>query len=161
MFESRERLAEQIVQVLAGLRVETGARHAAILDASGVLFESGEDPEGDHAVRLRHFLERRRHDLFAIPAAMGADQPMDDAFDEWKEDEFVLAFVNGRVALVLACAGAEAARDRLTRGLKVLVDRLCRWEPRYRMDARGRGFFFGRARVDVVLVGGAGAEGLE
>lgn len=159
MFESRDKLKEEIGRVLEGLRAATGARHAAILDPTGVLFESAEPPDDDHAVRLRHFLERRRHDLFAIPAAMGTDASMDDAFDEWGEDEFVLVFVNGRVALVLACAGAGAARDRLARGLNVLVDRLVRWEPRYRMDARGRGFFFGRAKLDVVLVGGAAAEG--
>ena len=80
---------------------------------------------------------------------------MEDAFETWSEgDEFLLAFVNGRVAVVVACPDAEEARQGAFDVLKVMADRLLRLDARYRLDEKGRGLFLGRARIDVIAVGG-------
>jgi hypothetical protein len=154
VFESHTRLEEQVAGLLQGIRAEAGGRYAAIVEPARVVFESFD--EGDEqALRLRHFVERRSADLFALPAAMAGEQALDDLFEEWREDAFVVAVVNGRVALLLACPDAEAARAGLDRPLRTLADRLFRFEPRWRLDARGRGYFLGRARLEVVVVGRA------
>jgi hypothetical protein len=129
-----------------------------VMDASGILFESPSPDEPESDARLRAFLEAHRAAVLAIPAGMAADGPADDAFEGWEKDQFLLAFVNGRVAVVMACADAEAARAGAFDVLKVMADRLLRLEPRYRLDEKGRGLFLGRARIDVVAVGAAGSS---
>jgi len=153
MFESRERLAEEVRGLLGALRALGQGRYTCVLEPGRLVFE---EPEPDSAAdwRLRRFLEAQSEALFRIPAGMASGAPLEDAFEGWEEDEFFLAFINGRVAVVMACPNAEDLRDKSMKPLKALADRLFRWEPRYRMDPEGRGFFFGRARLDVVIVGG-------
>ena len=59
-------------------------------------------------------------------------------------DEFLLAFVNGKVALVVACPDAERAQGEVLRPLRALADRLFRLNAAWRVDEKGRGLFFGR-----------------
>jgi hypothetical protein len=82
----------------------------------------------------------------------GADAA--DPFADWDEDEFFLAFLNGRVAVVIACPDAEGAKAALERPLRAMADRLFRWRSSYRVDPRGRGLFLGRPRHDLIVVGG-------
>jgi hypothetical protein len=155
MFESRERLAEEIHRLLNGLREAAGGRYACLLTrAGGLLFESPE-PDGREVWALRRLLEERAAALFAIPAGMASGAPMVDAFEGWDHEELLLAMINERVALVLACPAAEEARQIVFRPLKALVDRLLRYEPSFRMDARGRGFFFSRPKLDLIVIGRA------
>jgi hypothetical protein len=87
---------------------------------------------------------------------MAGDGPAEDVFEGWEEDDFLLAFVNGRVALAVACPEAEAVRDAVMRPLRALADRLFRYNETWRLDEKGRGFFVGSARLDVVVVGRTG-----
>jgi hypothetical protein len=59
----------------------------------------------------------------------------------------------------VACPDAESLRERAFPLLKALADRLFRYNETYRLDAEGRGLFFGRARLDIVVVGGAREDG--
>jgi len=152
MFESRERLAQDIRGLLATLRDEGAGRYACLLEPNGVLFEDAE-PGGAPSWPLRRFLEQRTQALFAIPRTLAAGQEMEDLFEDWEEDGFFLVFVNGRVGAVVACPDPEALEKRAGRVLKVLVDRLIRYNAAWRSDERGRGFFFSRPRLDTVVVG--------
>ena len=152
MFESRTRLSQEIVGLLGALRQVGAGRYACLLDRKAVLFEDAEQP----GWALRQFLEQRRDALFTLPEAMAGEGPERDLFEDWVEDDFFLAFLNGKVAVVIACPDAEALREPSQRLLRALADRLFRYEPAYRMDEKGRGFFAGRARLDVVVVARAG-----
>jgi hypothetical protein len=156
MFESSQRLAEDIERALGALRGASGGRYACLLDGKRVLFESAE--EGDGSWALRKFLEERRAALFALPEAMAGDGPADDVFEDWVQDDFFIAIFNRKAAVVVACPDAEALREPAGPLLKILADRLFRLEPSLRLDARGHGFFFGRAQLDVVVVSRAGLE---
>lgn len=79
----------------------------------------------------------------------------DDAFADWHQDEFLVAILNGRAALVVACPAAEELKQKSGDLLRVWVDRMLRFDERYRLDPAGRGFFFGSPRLDVVVVGSA------
>jgi hypothetical protein len=151
LFESKERLADDVRGLLAAVRQAAGGRYAAILDPRGVLFES--EAEGEPGWALRRFLEEKRTEILRIPAGVAAGGPNEDVFADWDADDFLLAFWNGRVALVAACPDAEEARDSVARPLKALTDRLLRWDPSYRLDPQGRGFFLGRAQLDLIVVG--------
>lgn len=153
---SRQGLADDIRRVLGALRRHSGGRYACLLERTGVLFESPseEEAQGGADPALRRLLDGRREALFAIPAGLAGEGPMEDAFAGWEDDEFLLAFINGRVAVVVACPDAERARAGAFDLLKVLADRLFRYDSRFRLDERGRGLLFGRARIDVVAVGG-------
>jgi len=153
MFESSERLGHEIAALLDGLREEAGGRYACLLDPQQLLFETAGDEPGVGA--LREILRHGRAALFALPGQLAGEGPSRDLFEGWDADDLFLAFVNGRVALVLACPDAESLRERLMRPLEGLADRLFRLEPRYRLDERGRGLFFGGARLDLVVVGRA------
>jgi len=157
MFESRERLAQDIRGLLGALRDEGAGRYACLLEPKGVLFEDVE-PGGPPSWPLRRFLEQRTEALFAIPRTLAAGQDMDDIFEDWEGDGFFLVFVNGRVGAVVACPDPEALEKRAGRVLKVLVDRLIRYNSAWRNDERGRGFFFGRPRLDTVVVGRKAAD---
>ncbi|HET8644425.1 MAG TPA: hypothetical protein VFO85_02975, partial [Vicinamibacteria bacterium] len=103
---------------------------------------------------LRQFLKDKAAALFTLPAAMDAGGPAEDVFADWSQDEFFLAFVNRRVAVVVACPRAEPLREAAMRPLKVLADRLVRYNQAWRLRPGGRGgFFFGGAQLDIVVVG--------
>ena len=84
-------------------------------------FEDAADEEPGWG--LRRFLEERREALFTLPDAMAGEGPETDLFESWDEDDFFLAFLNGRVAVVVACPDAEALREPAQRLLKALSDR--------------------------------------
>ena len=147
-----------MVEILDAVRGLAQGRYACVVEPKGILFESPE-PEGREAWALRRFLEEKCAALFAIPRAMAEGTDLDDAFEEWQQDEFLLAFINGRVALVVACPEAESLRERVFPLLKVLADRLFRYNETYRLDPEGRGLFIGRPRLDIVVVGGAHPNG--
>lgn len=155
MFESRERLTQDVRGLLDSLRALGRGRYACLLEPKGLLFESAE-PEGDGQWMLRRFLEQRTEALFRIPAAMASGEEMEDLFADWEDDGFFLAFINGRVALVVACPDPEPLKGQAERPLRALADRLFRLNPAWRLDEKGRGLFFGRARLDMVVVGRAG-----
>ena len=155
MFESREKLAADVITLLEALRQQADGRYACVMEPGRILFESPGPDDADADPRLRAFLDTNRAGVFAIPAGMAGDAPMDDVFEGWHKDQFLLAFINGRVALLMACPDAEAARAGSFEVLKAMADRLLRFEPRYRLDEKGRGLFLGRARIDVIAIGAA------
>lgn len=155
MFESREHLGRQIEDLLETIRLHSRGRYACLSEPGRVLFERAE-PSWDRSTALRALVEQQAAALFAIPASMASGDAMEDVFGAWADDEFLLAVINGRVALVVACPEAEPLRQALLPLLKVLADRLLRYEGRYRMDARGRGFFLGQPQLDLVVIGRAG-----
>lgn len=153
MFESHEKLADEIRRLLGALRVLGDGRYACLLEPrGGVLFDDA-DPEANPPWALRQFLERRTKALFAIPAQLVSEAGVEeDAFAEWEDDGFFLVFVNGRVAVVVACPDPEALEKEAGRLLKVLVDRMIRYNAAWRADEKGRGLFFSRPRLDTVVV---------
>lgn len=155
MFESRERLAEDILRLLDAVRQEAGGRYACLMEPGRILFESPE-PEDRDDWTLRRLLEERSGALFSLPKSMAGDGPSEDVFEGWEQDDFLLAFVNGRVALAVACPDAEAVRDAVMRPLRALAEHLFRYNETWRLDEKGRGLFLGRARLDVVVVGRTG-----
>jgi hypothetical protein len=157
LLESKERLAEDVRGLLGACASAAGGRYACVVDPKAVLYEQG-DAQGGHWV-LRQYLEKRAGRLFEIPKAMAADAPLEDVFAEWEspagapKDEFLLAFINGKVALVVVCPDAEAAQASVSRPLRALADRLFRLNPAWRLDEKGRGLFLSRPRLDLVVVG--------
>ena len=150
MFESTERLGADITALLGAIREAAGARYVCVFEPGAILFES-EAPETAPGWALRRFLEPRLAKLFALPASMAGDGPQEDVFEGWEADDFVLAFVNGRVGLAVAAQDAEAVRPRIEKLFEALADRLFRWKASYRVDSAGRGLFAGRPRVDWVI----------
>jgi hypothetical protein len=157
MFESRDRLAEEIGGLLDAFRTLGGGRYACLLEPKGRLpFESAM-PESEGHWMLRRFLEQRTEALFRIPAALASSEVMEDVFADWEDDAFFLAFINGRVALVVACPDPEALKEQAERPLRALADRLFRYNAAFRLDEKGRGLFVGRARLDMIVIGRAGS----
>jgi hypothetical protein len=152
VFESQGRLAEDVRRLLRALREIGAGRYACLLEPRGILFEDA-DPEGTAPWPLRRFLEQRTGVLFAIPGALHSGAEMEDTFADWEEDGFLLVFVNGRVGIVVACPDPARLEKEGQKVLKVLVDRLIRYNSAWRADERGRGFFFSRPRLDTVVVG--------
>jgi hypothetical protein len=156
MFESRQRLQSEIVRWLAVLRELGGGRYACLIEPAGILFES-EPEDAQQGWMLRQFLKEKAAALFTLPEAMDAGGPSEDLFEDWSEDEFLLAFINRRVAVVVACPDAEPLREEAMRPLKALADRLLRYNQAWRLRPGGRGgFFMGRAQLDLVVVGREG-----
>ena len=151
MLESPERLRDDIARMLDVIREAAAARYACILEPSGIAFESRAE-EGPAEWTVRRFLEPRLARVFALPASLAGEGPEEDVFEGWDEDDVVLAFLNGRVALALFSADAAEARRAAEEPFAVLADRLVRWKPGLRVDEKGRGLFFGRPRVDWVVV---------
>jgi hypothetical protein len=146
-------MASDIQRLLDVIRETGDGRYACLVEPGGLLFESLPEDAGETWM-LRQFLKERTGSLFTLPEAMDAGGPAEDVFADWSQDEFFLAFVNRRVALVVACAEAEPLREGALRPLKVLADRLLRYNQAWRMGPQGRGgFFFGRAQLDIVVVG--------
>jgi hypothetical protein len=152
MLESSQRLEREIGDLISLIRNDAGGRYACLLDRRRLLMEDAA-PEDPSIEALRRFLEAQRDALFRIPGDMDAGGPAEDAFADWSEDEFLLAFLNRRVGLAVACPDAEALRLRVDRPLRVLVDRLLRWKSAYRLDEEGRGLFFATPKLDVIVVG--------
>jgi hypothetical protein len=167
MFESKARLEEDVRGLLDALRELGEGRYAALFDAKGVLLQSPDEGlppragmpfEGD----LRRLVQSNAEALFGLPAALHApDVPGDrgegggeieDIFEAWAEDEFFLAFLNGRVGILVACPDAKRLEGGSGRLLEVMADRLLRFNPAWRIDERGRGLFFGSPRLDTVVI---------
>jgi hypothetical protein len=152
MFESREKLGDEIRKLLRALRALGDGRYACLIEPGGVVFDDS-DPEAPPSWPLRRLLEQRTKALFAIPGMLASESGLEeDIFAEWEDDGFLLVFVNGRVAVVVACPEPEPLREEAGRILKVLVDRLIRYNTAWRADERGRGLFFSRPRLDTVVV---------
>jgi hypothetical protein len=152
MFESHEKLADDIRSLLSALR-ETGGggRYACLLEPRGVSLEDAE-PGRPSPWALRQFLERHAAGILAIPVSLHGGSAMDDLFGDWEQDAFFLAVVNGRVAVVVACPDPAALEERGQKLLRVVVDRLLRYNSAWRQDERGRGLFFSRPRLDTVVI---------
>ncbi|MFI5182851.1 MAG: hypothetical protein ACHQNV_00515 [Vicinamibacteria bacterium] len=156
MFESGEKLARDVGEALAVLRRLGSGRYACLLERDGIVLEDPDPGEtGPAEASLRALLVARSRAIFGIPESLAADAPMEDVLGDSKEDEFLIAILNGKVALVVACPDAEALRDAGEKPLSVLADSLFRWKPAYRLDPQGRGLFVSGPRLDVVVVGRA------
>jgi hypothetical protein len=157
MFESRERLLDDVAGLLGACCGAAGGRYACVLGPKGVLYEHGSDESGQWV--FRQFFDKRADAIFGLPRAMAAGGEVFDAFAEWETpadrpaDEFLLAFINGKVAVVVVCPEAEKAQTLIDRPLRALVDRLFRLEPAWRIDETGRGLFLSQPRLDLVVVG--------
>jgi hypothetical protein len=151
MFDSRERLARDIGELLGLIRGLAEARYACLTEPGRVVFEDPPSEESGNG-GLRRFIDGRTADLFRIPAALAAGDALEDVFEGWDTDDFVLAILNGRVALVVACPDGERLRARIDDPLRALADRLLRWNAAYRLDPHGRGLFFSTPKLDVVVV---------
>jgi hypothetical protein len=149
---SPDRRTAAVLEVMDAIRTLGQGRYACLLEPGRIVLETPE-PEDAPTASLHRLLDAQRTALFEIPAALAAESPFADPFADWDEDEFLLAFLNRRVALAVACPDAEALKEQAEDALRVLADRLLRLDQRYRLDERGHGFFFGRAKLDVVVVG--------
>jgi hypothetical protein len=157
MFESHEKLGGEIQKLLGALRGLGESRYACLLEPKGVLFEDA-DPDEAAPWGLRRFLEEHAEGLFALPRALHSEAKVEeDVFGSWEDDGFFLVFVNGRVAVVVACPEPQALQEHAGRVLKVLVDRLVRYNTAWRADEKGRGLFFSKPRLDTVVVEKPGA----
>jgi hypothetical protein len=152
MFESKARLQEDVHRLLDALRELAGGGYAALFDRRGVLLESPDDAGGG-GWRLRRFVQSRAEALFHVPAALHGGEEMSDLFEDLGGDEFFLAFLNGRVGVLVACPDAAHLQEASGELVKVLADRLLRFNPAWRLDERGRGLFFGSPRLDTVVIG--------
>jgi len=151
VFESKARLREDAGRLLDALRELGEGRYGAVFDRKGVLLESpGDSSEG---WPLRQFVQSRGEALFRLPAALHGGEEMKDLFEDMDGEAFFLAFLNGRVGILVACLDAQRLEDESGKLLKVLVDRLLRLDPSWRLDERGRGLFFGSPRLDTVVIG--------
>jgi hypothetical protein len=154
IFESRPALRQGLLEAVEAVRTLGGGRYACVLDTGGIVLESPE-PEDGRLFGLRQLIEERRAAILSIPQALADETPLEDAFADWHEDEFLLAFLNRRVVLVVACPDAEALKAEATPLWPVWADRMLRYDERYRIDAQGRGLLFGSPRLDLVVIGRA------
>ena len=151
MFESRERLQEDARRLLDALRELGEGRYAVLFEPKTILLES--PPEASEGWPLRRFVQARAEALFHVPAALHGGEEMGDLFEDLEGDGFFLAFLNGRVGVLVACPEPQRLEDESGELLKVLADRLLRLNPAWRLDERGRGLFFGSPRLDTVVIG--------
>jgi hypothetical protein len=153
VFESPERLEQDLLDLMAAILDLGDGRYACLVESTGIVLETPE-PEGGPVLALRRVIDARATAILGLAPALAAGEDMEDAFSGWADDEFLVAVLNERVALVVACPDAEALRADVDPPLRVLVDRLLRWNAAYRLDAQGRGLFAGRPRLDLIVVGG-------
>ena len=153
IFESRAAVRAALLETLEAVRTAGEARYACILDSGGIVLESPSEPADGRAFALRQLVEERRAAILAIPEAMAGAGPSEDVFADWHDDEFLLALLNQRVALLVACADAEALKERAGPLWPVWADRVLRLDERYRIDPKGRGLLMARPRLDVVVIG--------
>ena len=152
IFDSHSALRQGLLEVVDAIRTLGEGRYACVLDAGAIVLESPEPADG-RSFALRQLIEDRRAAIFSIPQTLADEGPMEDAFADWHEDQFLLAFLNQRVVLVVACPDAEALKDRATALWPVWADRVLRFDERYRIDPKGRGLLFGSPRLDLVVIG--------
>lgn len=157
VFESKQRLGEQVAGLLQALRERGGGAYAAVFEPAGILFESA--TEDGAAALLRGFLRERTAALFALPGHMDGAGPAEDPFAGWDAHAFLLVFVNGRVGVLAACEDAEGLEAEADELLKALCDRLLRFDERWRLDGQGRGLFVGRPRLEVIVIGREEGDG--
>ncbi len=150
MFESSEKLTDEIARLLEVIRDLAQARYACVIEPTATVFECA-DGESGAVSGLRDFLDRRRGELLALPGRLLAEEPFEDLFAN-SEDGFFLAVLNGRVALVLACPEPATVEVRVDKPLRILADRLLRLRQSYRIDEKGFGFLFGSPRLDTVVI---------
>jgi hypothetical protein len=154
VFESKARLREDARRLLDTLRALGDGRYAALFDRKGILLEApGDSGEG---WPLHRFVESRGEALFRLPADLHGGEEMKDLFEDMESDAFFLAFLNGRVGILVACTDAQRLEEQADKVLRVLADRLLRLEPSWRLDEHGRGLFFGSPRLDTIVVGRPG-----
>jgi hypothetical protein len=151
MFESRDRLRRDVSELVDALRALGDGRYAAVFDARSVAAESPAEPAAAER-GLRLVLEERGAELLRVPAALHGGEEISDLFADWTADEFLLAVVNGRVGVLVACPDAQRLEADSGRLLRTLFDRLLRLDAAWRVDARGRGLFFGSPRIDTVVI---------
>lgn len=152
MFEPRARLEDNLLDVMAAILGLGGGRYSCLVEKGGIVLEFPEPEEGP-VQALRRVIEARPAAILGLAAALAGGGDMEDAFSGWEDDEFLVAVLNERVALVVACPDAEALKAVADPPLGALVDALMRWKSSYRFDAQGRGLFVGRPRLDVIVVG--------
>jgi hypothetical protein len=155
VFESSRRLKEEIQGLLGAVCHLAHGSYACIMEPGVILFESPEEPEGREIMKLRRLLEVGGAAIFKLPAQMAEESgpgPESDPFEGWEQDDLLLVFVNGRVALAIVCPDAEGPREDLMKPLRALVDRLLRYKETYRFDPKGRGLFVGRPKLDFVTI---------
>lgn len=162
MFESSDRLRRDVRDLLEALRELGEGRYAVVFDARETLVESpaeardgGEPAAGPSRGRdlaLFRLVHDRRAELLRLPAALHAGDELSDLFADWTADEFLLAVVNGRVGVLVACPDAARLEAESARLLRTLADRLLRLNGAWRLDERGRGLFFGSPRLDTVVI---------
>jgi hypothetical protein len=152
IFESRSALREGLLEAVNAVRTLGEGRYACVLDAGAIVLEAPEPADG-RSFALRQIIEDRRAAILAIPQTLADGGQMEDVFADWHEDEFLLAFLNQRVALVVACPDAEALKENAAELWPVFADRVLRFDERYRIDPKGRGLLFGSPRLDLVVVG--------
>jgi hypothetical protein len=160
VFESKHRLEENLLDLMAAILDLGGGRYACLVERRGIVLEIPA-PEAGPVGALRRLIEARATSILGLAAALAAGGEMEDAFADWADDEFLVAVLNERVALVVACPDAEGLKAEVDPPLRVLVDRLLRWNAAYRLDAQGRGLFAGRPRLDLIVVGGHAGAGDE
>jgi hypothetical protein len=152
IFESRTALREGLLEAVNAVRTLGEGRYACVLDAGAIVLESPEPADG-RSFALRQIIEDRRAAILAIPQTLADGGQMEDVFADWHEDEFLLAFLNQRVVLVVACPDAEGLKGSAEQLWPVFADRVLRFDERYRIDPKGRGLLFGTPRLDLVVVG--------
>jgi hypothetical protein len=152
IFESHSALRQGLLEAMDAIRTLGEGRYACVLDAGAIVLESPEPADG-RSFALRQLIEDRRAAILSIPQTLADNGPMEDVFTDWHEDEFLLAFLNQRVALVVACPDAEALKESGTQLWPVWADRVLRFDERYRIDPKGRGLLFGSPRLDLVVIG--------
>jgi len=138
MLESEAKLRRDVAEMLESLRELGAGRYAAVFDAKAVVAESPEQTsEGEWAIR--RLLQTQAGPLLRLPAALHGGDEMSDLFSDWTADEFLLAVVNGRVGVLVACADAARLEADSAPLLRALVDRLLRLDAAWRIDEKARG----------------------
>jgi hypothetical protein len=158
IFESHAALRQGALETLETIRTLGQGRYACALDAGGIVLESPAEPADGRDFALRQLVEERRQAILRLPEAMAGEGPTEDLFADWHQDEFLLALLNQRVALLVACPDAESLKESAAPLWPVWADRVLRLDERYRFDPSGRGLLLGRPRLDVVVIGGAETE---
>ena len=157
MFEAKERLEENLLDLMDAILELGDGRYACLVERTGIVLETPA-PEGGPLLVLRRVIEARATPILGLAASLAGGAEMEDAFSGWADDEFLVAVLNERVALVVACPDAETLKVEVDPPLRALVDRLLRWKAAYRFDLQGRGLFVGRPRLDLIVVGGHAEE---
>jgi hypothetical protein len=151
MFESETRLRQDVVDILDSFRGLGEGAFAAVFDARAIVAESAAE-DAESAPALRRLLAGEAASLLRLPGALQRGDETSDLFASFEKDEFLLAVVNGKVGLLVACADAERLEQESARLVRALVDRLLRLDPAWRYDEKGRGIFFGSPRLDTVVI---------